>query len=175
MTTSDAAIEIDSWARACADVIALLEGDAARLARRAEAVSGWSAVEHAAHLTLANELVLRNLRNLGKGSGMLVVPDAEQNEQALAILAGGTLPRGARSPRMVVPPLDIDVPTALEWARKHSSDLATFTGELESLPRPRCFVPHQVLGPLDLTQWARFARVHTHHHLAIARSVLASH
>lgn len=174
MSANAAASEIESWSRACAEVIALLEGDAQLLARRVEGVSGWSALEHAAHLTLANELVLRNLRNLGKGSGMLVVADAQQNEQALAILAGGTLPRGARSPRMVVPPLDIDVPTALDWARKHSSDLATFTGELETLPRPRCFVPHQVLGPLDLTQWATFARVHTHHHLAIARSVLAS-
>lgn len=174
MKTSDAASEIESWSRACADVIALLEGDAVRLARRADGVSGWSAVEHAAHLTLANELVLRNLKNLGKGSGMLVVADAEQNEQALAILAGGTLPQGARSPRMVVPPSDIDVPMALEWARTHARDLAVFAGELEALPRPRCFVPHQVLGPLDLAQWARFGRVHTHHHLAIARTVLAS-
>jgi len=51
-------------------------------------------------MTLANELVLRNARNLARGSGMLDVEGAEPNPRALAVLESGSLPRGAvRAPR----------------------------------------------------------------------------
>ena len=35
-------------------------------------------------------------------------------------------------------------------------------------------IPHQLLGPLDLPQWTRFAGVHTRHHLAIADEVVGA-
>src|SRR5688572_3230820 len=96
---------LEDYVRAAEEVDRLLAGDARVLAQRAPSVSGWSAVEHASHATLANELVLRNLVNLARGSGMLVVTEATQDPRALAVLAAGQLPRGqARSPRMVVPP-----------------------------------------------------------------------
>jgi hypothetical protein len=175
MARFDHLTEVRDWLCACEDAVRLLDGEPAALARRAPSVSAWSPVEHVAHVTLANELVLRNLRNLGKGSGMLVVTEAQQLPAALARLAAGALPRGeARSPRMVVPPADVDLATARDWARKLALDLAAFTREVPASGLPRCYVPHQVLGPLDFAEWARFGAVHTRHHLAIAREALAA-
>ncbi|MBL8861660.1 MAG: DinB family protein [Planctomycetes bacterium] len=176
MSAFDAATEIDAFQAGAAAVLALLGGDAHALAARNPAVSGWSALEHASHVTLANELVLRNLQNLARGAGLLVVAEAEQDPRALAILERGVLPRGeARSPRMVVPPSDIDLATAREWAERFVADLQAFRrGFTARGGPPRLFVPHQILGPLSLAEWARFGAVHTRHHLAIAREALAA-
>lgn len=175
MARFDAAAELDEFQRGAEDVVRLLASDARPASARAPAVSGWSAVEHASHVTLANELVLRNLVNLARGTGLLVVADAAQDERALEILASGRLPRGqARSPRMVVPPTDVDLSTARDWADRFVLDLAGFRRGFDArAERARLFVPHQVLGPLDLAEWTRFGAVHTRHHLAIAREVLA--
>jgi len=176
MTRFDAGAELDAFLREAEEVVRLLAPDARALAARSTEISGWSAIEHASHATLANELVLRNLVNLARGAGLLVVADAAQDERALEILAVGILPRGqARSPRMVVPPTDVDLVMAREWAERFVQDLHGFRRGFD--PRAehaRFFVPHQVLGPLDLAQWTRFGAVHTRHHLAIAREVLAA-
>lgn len=176
MSTFDTTLELEAFALASDDVVRLLAVQSRAVDTRAPSVSGWSAVEHASHVTLANELVLRNLVNLSRGSGLLVVADAEQVPRALAILAAGVLPRGeARSPRMVVPPSGVDLATAREWAGRFTEDLAAFRRGFDPrADRARLYVPHQVLGPLDLAQWARFGAVHTRHHLAIAREVLAA-
>lgn len=174
MTRFDAGAELEAFESAAREVVRLLATDARRASARATAVSGWSAVEHLSHVTLANELVLRNLVNLSRGSGMLVVATAVQDERALAVLAAGALPRGqARSPRMVVPPSDVDAATAREWADRFVEDLSAFRRGFDPrAERPPGFVPHQVLGPLDLAQWTRFGAVHSRHHLAISREVL---
>lgn len=174
MSDSSARGDLDAYRDAAHDVERLLAGDAALLERQVGRISGWSAVQHAAHLTLANELVLKNIASLAKGSGLLVVTEATQVPAALEWLAKGTLPRGtAKSPRMVVPPLDIDVRVAREWAGKFTSDLEAQSAALDFEHAPRCFVPHQTLGPLDLAQWIRFGWMHTRHHLGIAREILA--
>lgn len=176
MTRFDARTELDAFTAGAEDIVRLLAGDERMLSTRAPSVSGWSAVEHASHATLANELILRNLVNLSRGSGMLVVADAVQNERALSVLAGGVLPRGeVKSPRMVVPPSDVDLTTAREWAGQFALDLAAFRRDFDpEVERARLFVSHQTLGPLDLAQWARFGGVHSRHHVAIAREVLAA-
>jgi hypothetical protein len=107
MSESSARRDLQAYREAAHDVERLLGGEPALLERQIERISGWSPVQHAAHLTLANELVLKNVLSLVKGSGMLVVTEAAQIPRALQVLASGTLPRGeAKSPRMVVPPLD---------------------------------------------------------------------
>jgi len=167
--------QLESWAALQVELEDVLGAGAGLSARVAPAISGWSALQHVAHVTLANELVLRNLKSLSKGSGLLVVVDAEQNPEALAILEHGQLTRGrAQSPRMVVPPKDIDLAAASEWLAQFQGDLASFAGAFDAATAPRCFIPHQVLGPLDLAQWTRFGVVHTRHHLSIARDVLAA-
>jgi hypothetical protein len=136
-------------------------------------VSGWSCQQHLAHLALANELCARNLASLARGEGLLVQRGGEADPRALEVLAAGRLPRGeAQSPRMVRPPAEVDPELLRTWlddgrAAFAALDPATLVGsELK--------IAHQVLGPLDATQWARFACVHTHHHLEIAQEVLAA-
>jgi hypothetical protein len=167
-------VELDAYAQAAREVVELLGEDDARLPIVAPHISGWSALHHATHMTLANELILRNLASLSKGTGLLVVYEAAQKSEALEFLAAGRLPRGrAQSPRMVVPPSDIDAPRAREWAAQVVADLDALIPALDITSPTRCFIPHQLLGPLDLAQWVRFGIVHTRHHLAIAREVLA--
>lgn len=157
-----------------AELAAVMELEETKLVRPAPSISGWTALQHAAHTTLANELVLRNLRNLAKGSGMFVVTEAQQSAEALAALERSDLRRGqARSPRMVVPPADLERATVAQWIAEFRRELAAFERELPA-EFPRAFVPHQLLGPLDASEWARFAAVHTQHHLTIAREVLAA-
>ncbi len=175
MPRFDVVAEIAAFAQAADLTVQLLDTDPARLARRVPSVSGWSPLEHAAHLTLANELVLKNLASLAKGSGMLVQKGATQVPEALAVLEAGALPRGARAPRMVVPPADVDLPTTREWAADFVRQLAAFRAGFDPAAAPADLrIPHQILGALDLCEWARFGGVHARHHLAIAREVLAA-
>ena len=147
--------------------------DPACLARVVREVSGWSSEQHLAHVALANELVLRNLKSLATGQGHLLVREAESNPRALAVLAAGKLPRGqAQSPRMVRPPERVD--RALLELLLADGRAALREIDPETLPVGEPKIPHQLLGPLDAPQWARFAAVHTRHHLAIVREVLAA-
>jgi len=149
----------------------LLALDPERLAAVVPERSGWSAEQHLAHVALANELVLRNLASLVAGTGALIVRDVEPHARAVAVLAEGRIPRGqAQSPRMVRPPERVQRELLTQWIADGRSALAALDaarvvpGELR--------IPHQLLGPLDGPQWARFAVVHTRHHLEIVRDVL---
>jgi hypothetical protein len=154
---------------------ALIERVLARHARLldelAPAVSGWTARKQIAHVALANELVVRNLKSLAQGSGLLVVRGGEPVPAALAVLESGRLPRGrAQSPRMVRPPDAVDPELLATW-------LGDARRELELIDAGRLHagelkIPHQMLGPLDAPQWLRFGVVHTRHHLEIAWEIL---
>jgi hypothetical protein len=151
---------------------ALLEAHPQLRSRRSH-LSGWSAEEHIAHVTLANELVLRNLGNLLKGSGLLVMQGGDAAPGALELLQAGSLPRGqAQSPRMVRPPAPVDVPMLLDWLREGRAGFAAL--DPARIASSGLKIPHQVLGPLDAPEWLRFAAVHTRHHLGIACEVLAA-
>lgn len=140
--------------------------------RRPE-VSGWSALEHVAHVSLANELIVRNLHSLSSNQGALVQPTGEPVAGALEILERGVIPRGlAQSPRMVRPPTRIDRALLAEWMAGAEAGFEHFAAQTELLERAPGRIPHQLLGPLTAAQWVRFARIHTLHHLAIADAAL---
>ena len=135
--------------------------------------SGWSPLQHLAHVTLANERVLANLSALVAGSGLLIVRGGEPHPMARGLLAAGKLPRGeAQAPRMVRPPERVDRAMLAQWlaegeAAVQALDPARLVpGELK--------IPHQLLGPLDAPEWLRFARVHSEHHLAIVDELLSA-
>jgi len=147
--------------------------DPAHLTRVIPAVSAWSSEQHLAHVALANELVLRNLKSLASGRGVLLVHGAESNPRALAVLAEGRLPRGqAQAPRMVRPPERVERALLALLLADGRAALAEL--DPRTLPASEPKIPHQLLGPLDAPQWARFAAVHTRHHLAIVREILAA-
>jgi len=133
--------------------------------------SAWSAEQHLAHVTLANELVLRNLKSLATGSGMLIVRTGEAHPAALPFLRQGRLPRGqVQAPRMVQPPERVDRELLLQWLRDVRRELDAL--DPADVRASELKIPHQLMGPLDAPQWARFAPVHTQHHLLIALEVL---
>jgi len=154
----------------------LLRRDAALLARLVPRCSGWSSEQHLAHVTLANELVLRNIANLAAGQGLLIVRGGTPHPRALHVLESGRIPRGeAQSPRMVRPPERVQRELLAQWL----ADGRRALGELlalddAALSPGELRIPHQLLGPLDLPQWARFGVVHTRHHLAIVEEILAA-
>ena len=151
-----------------------IEGLPAEVAelRRPE-VSGWSALEHVAHVALANELIVRNLETLLANQGLLLLPHGEPSPKALAVLNSGQIPRGAaQSPRMVRPPARIDRMLLAEWLVTAEAAFTRFAQDTTSLAAAPGRVPHQLLGPLSATLWVRFANVHTRHHLSIANEVL---
>lgn len=171
--TFDPFQDLADFARLQDELERLAQLDSARLERVVPSISGWSPEQHLAHVALANELVLRNLHSLASGRGLLLVSGAESNPQALALLAAGTLPRGqAQAPRIVRPPARIDRTLLTQWLLDARSSLAAL--DPATLRRGDPKIPHQVLGPLDGPQWARFGVVHTRHHLAIADEVVGA-
>lgn len=170
----DPLAELASFDAAAQELLRLCDGDPARLAAIVPLVSGWSALAHVAHVSLANELVLKNLASLQKGEGLLVQREATPNPEALRIIASGVLPPGAQSPRMVRPPSDLDHATARAWAAGVAELVPRFAAGTDPARLERLWIPHQVLGPLDFAQWARFGAMHTRHHLGIARAALAA-
>lgn len=152
----------------------ILAAPSEKLARIAPQVSGWSAEQHLAHLSLANELVVRNLKSLLKGSGPFVVDAGEMVPGALEILTVGQVPRGqAQAPRIVRPPEQVVREYLLEWIGGNRKDFGALREQSALLAAATCKVPHQVLGPLTACEWLRFAVIHTQHHVAIAREALA--
>lgn len=153
------------------EVEALLALDPERLAAVVPERSGWAPEQHLAHVALANELVLRNLASLAAGTGALIVRGVEPHAHAVAVLAEGRIPRGqAQSPRMVRPPERVQLELVRQWVADGTAALAALD-PARIVPGELC-IPHQLLGPLDGPQWARFAVVHTRHHLDIVREVL---
>lgn len=141
--------------------------------RAIEGLSGWSVEQHIAHLSLANELVARNLRSLLKGAGPFVVDSGEPSAEALAVLVAGKFPRGrAQAPRMVRPPEAVNREYLADWLAGNRKDFAQLAQQAIELAACAKRVPHQLLGPLSAAQWARFAATHTRHHLEIAAELV---
>jgi len=168
----DTSSNLEALEQSLGEVAALGELEPDTLLARTD-VSGWSAAEHAFHLILACDLSFRNARSLALDKGRLVREPEDRNDEALAILAGGVIPRGkAEAPRFVQPPARIDLEllaTLTDEVRAARTALAADVEVLEHAPRA---VPHQLLGDLTAPEWIRFARIHTAHHLAILREVL---
>jgi len=143
-----------------------------RLLKKCEELSGWSAAEHLFHVSLANELSLKNVAALLAEKGGLIRPLEELDPRALQVLSRGRFPPGTESPRMVRPPARIDMSFTRELAGDVRTLLATLL-ERDDIDAAPNGVPHQLLGVLSAPQWARFARMHTAHHLRLARAVLS--
>lgn len=167
--------EFASLDRSYREIERLLAAPAEAVQRVTPEISGWSVEQHIAHVSLANELVARNLRSLLKGAGPFVVESGEPPAEALEVLAAGVLPRGrAQAPRIVRPPEAVNREYLADWLAGNARDFAELRGKSTELAACVKKVPHQILGPLTTLEWVRFASTHTEHHLSIAREVLAA-
>ena len=149
-----------------------LELSPERLRAVQPARSGWSPAQHLLHLSLANELSLKNAESLVAGKGFLIRPRGALSPEAAAVLRRGRLPRGAEAPRFVRPPPVVDLDLVREIAlgvRQALERLGRETGRVAAAPHG---IPHQILGVLSAGEWVRFARMHTAHHLVLLRGLL---
>jgi hypothetical protein len=148
---------------------------AERLSAKPAAHGGWSPHEHLAHLALAAELCLRNVQSLVAREGLLIRPDGEPLPAALDTLRAGHIERGiAEAPRMVRPPAAIDPALLSRWLQDGRAALEALARDPAAVDAAPGRIPHQLMGPLSAAQWVRFAAVHTQHHVAIARELLAA-
>ncbi len=171
MAAFDPARELSELAALYTTIEELLMRAPAALQAVQPARSGWSSEQHLAHVALANELVLRNLKSLAEGRGHLLVRGGEPHPRALELLVEGRLPRGeAQAPRMVRPPERVQPELLRQWLADGRGALVAL--DALDLGPSELKIPHQALGPLDAPQWARFAVVHTRHHLMIVRELL---
>ena len=133
--------------------------------------SGWSPAQHLFHLSLANELSLKNAESLVAEKGLLIRPRAELAPGVADVLRRGRLPRGAEAPRFVRPPAVVDLGLVGEIARGVRQSLTRLAGAAQRIADAPNGIPHQLLGVLSAAEWVRFARMHTAHHLAILREL----
>lgn len=171
MSTFDPAVQLAHLRDLCRVIDRLIErqGDALRVP--APAVSGWTAEEQIAHVALANELIVRNLKSFARGSGALIVRGGAPIPEAIPILVAGRIPRGlVQSPRMVRPPAEYDRELFLAWIADDRRAIEAL--DPATIRSDELRIRHQALGPLDAPQWLRFAVVHTRHHLEIATEIL---
>lgn len=155
------------------DLLARPDG---RLFGRAAHVSDWTPAQHAHHLAAINNSVFDWLEAVCDGQAE---PDSDAaggapNLAGRVLLWLGRFPRGrGRSPKPFVPPSDVGR-AALEEkvaaGRAALSDLEACTPRMKRLAARR---RHPVMGMLDATEWMRFARMHTDHHLCIVRDILS--
>ena len=134
--------------------------------------SGWSPGQHLFHLSLANELSLKNAASLASGKGLLIRPRVALAPEVASILRRGRLPRGAEAPRFVRPPPGVDLGLVREIASGVRVELARLGTEPARLADAPDGIPHQILGVLSAPEWVRFARMHTAHHLRILRGLV---
>ena len=144
------------------------------LGARAPEVSGWSAGEHLFHLTLANDMSVKNARNLLEGRGRLRTDRVPLDPRASAVLARGRLPLGTEAPRFVRPPAEPDLAIARDIQGDVAEGARLLVQRTSDLRAAEQGIPHQTLGVLSAAEWLRFARIHTAHHLILARQVLAA-
>ena len=161
--------------RALARVQQLLELPESTLFAPHPEISLWCIAEQLNHLILADDLSVRNVRTVAKGSGMLLRHPEKRDPEALAILTRGRFPRGqAEAPRFVRPPKVVDVPLCRRFLDEIEAELVVIEAALPALLAETRCVPHQVLGDLTGPEWLRFARAHSVHHLLIVRDLLAA-
>lgn len=139
-----------------------------RLAAVAPAVSGWSSAQQVEHVLIALRRMLAAIRDLRAGSSAEIKSKGRPTLVGRGVLMGGWIPRGkAEAPDFSVP-MDMPTPDALRdslaAAQARFAEIAPDAGTLKQVEG---VIDHPMLGGFSASQWWRFARVHTEHHLAI--------
>lgn len=140
---------------------------------RAQDVSSWSAGQQLAHIGLSTKLIAGAIDNMvanpEENAGLKPEPVGE------AVLQAGAIPRGAgQAPEPITPedaPKREDVQAQLTELKGRWDAMAAQSKDLEGVPAT---FRHFALGNFTCMQWVRFVRIHTDHHIAIIRDILAA-
>jgi hypothetical protein len=165
--------ELDRLAGFYAEAQAVCELPDEVLFRPAPEVSGWSAGHHLFHISLANELAMRNVRMIVGGGSPFVKEQVEPSLFGHLLMVWGSMPRGVgQAPRAVYPPERPDPRIVRDAFAQNRTDLAPWLEQAGAIAGARGSIRHKQLGALGAAQWLRFAGIHGWHHLAIMHEVL---
>ena len=124
------------------------------------------------HVLRALDLMLGRMEALERGADAAIRPAGRPNWMGRIILWTGRIPRGrGEAPAETVPdprPVRHRLRESLTAVALRAGALAERAGRLAEIPG---VLPHPLLGDFDLPAWARFAAVHTRHHLAIVARI----
>lgn len=138
----------------------------------APSISGWSCGEQARHIVLTTRVIASAVgRHFRKPDSNT---EGEWTRAARGVLEDGVITRGA-----VQAPAALDPATSSreEVLRQLPADMAaweTLSERADEMPALRARSPHSALGYLDTVDWVRMCAVHTAHHLAIVRDIVAA-
>jgi DinB superfamily len=136
------------------------------------ALSRWSIEQHLYHLALSADLALANVRALLDGTSARIVHQGGPNDVAQRVFAEGGYPRGqSQSPRAVWPPDRPERALLDAELGRVRAGVAELIGRGEAIASAAGRIAHRQLGELSAAEWLRFARLHTAHHLGIARDL----
>ena len=135
-------------------------------------VSSWSPAQHVQHALIALRRIFAAVKELRAGTGEAIEASGRVTLPGRALLLGGWIPRGkADAPDFAVPDA---VPSRAGMSDTHAgaceryAELAPVAATLRSVPG---VITHPILKGMSASQWWRFARIHTEHHLAIMDDV----
>jgi hypothetical protein len=137
-----------------------------------EAVSRWSAAQHLQHLARVNDFIFSVIVKISSGDET-VVAHGRPNRIGKSVLWTGRIPRGrGKAPESLRPATCVQVDEARAAIAANLDSFSSLAATLPQLSRTRGKIDHFVFGPLNARQWLRFARIHTRHHVAIAKELL---
>lgn len=139
----------------------------------------WSARQVVEHLAATWQLTTNGVADrLQKGRPLKTQPSLRQRCMQVAVCRFGYFPSGRKAPGPVEPRLDddgVEVVTGDELIARIGVLLATMDGLLNRIEPQSNGVPvltHIVLGPLSVSGWRSFHRVHARHHVAQIRGAI---
>jgi hypothetical protein len=141
----------------------------------APSVSAWSPAQHLFHVALSADLAFSNVRALLRGGGGRIVQEGAPNALAVQVLTDESYPRGeSAAPRTVTPPDEVEGAYLTNEMQLNRETLMALSADLTKVPGAEGRIPHVFLGELNASEWLRFARLHSEHHLAILRDIEAA-
>ena len=169
---TDPARELADLGRLTATAAEWLERHGERLGAVVEDVSKWSPRMQIDHAALAAASVCGAVERILAGAPGCVEP-GEPSAQLSAILTTGFIPRGtAEAPEKMRPAAGVTHDEALAHVAALRGRLDALTPRVAEIASAGLRFPHFALGPMTASEWLLFARIHTDHHLAIARDIL---
>src|SRR3954466_14973717 len=126
----------------------------------------WCTAEILEHLALAFGGTAKFLSKVAAEGKSVASKMTLKQRVGIAVVTGGEfIPRGRKAPQGVVPK-GMAADQALPTIRKNLSDMDEAISACEAkLGRKIKIADHPVLGPLTVSQWRKFHKVHTRHHM----------
>jgi hypothetical protein len=139
----------------------------------------WSIQQIAEHLLQTYRATAPALRErIEKRSPTRATPSLQQRIGQFLIISLGRFPHGRMAPDRVTPGRPTMLKTGAELSREFQSQLAELDSLItqgEALFGTKRAASHMILGPLSMSQWCRFHRVHARHHIKQIQAIRRDH